>query len=223
MPFSLGHAFRKGDVPRGAQVKGDLATLQVIGKNWWPDGSLKFAIVSGRADLTAGAARTVRRGVATPVAGTILTTVALRATGVTASVGAGAFGPAAWAGADWDAPFMNWVSGSQMSSWIYRKPVGSDPRLVAWLEVRLFNGGAVEILPWVENGYLKVAAPVNRSGEYVFALGGTERFRATFDLPNHAHIVLISGTRFSHWLAADPQIVPTHDKTYMQATRLVPA
>jgi hypothetical protein len=222
LPFALGYAFRKGDVPAGAQVVGDIPALQVSGKNWWPDGSLKFAAISGRADLVAGAARKIKLGVGTPGAATALTTAELRATGVSANVSAGGFGSAAWSGADWDAPFQNWVSGPQMSSWIYRKRVGSDAHLVAWLEVRLYVGGAVEILPWIENGYLNVAAPTNKSAEYVFTLGATERFRGSFDLPNHCRTVLTSGSRFSHWLGADPQIVPAHDKTYLQATRLVP-
>jgi hypothetical protein len=222
LPFTLGFAFKKGDVPVGAQVAGDIPALQVSEKNRWSDGSLKFATISGRADLVAGVARTIKLGIGVASGGPALKTSDLRATGITASIVAGAFGSAIWSATDWDAPFQNWVSGPQMSSWVYRKAVGSDPHLVAWLEVRLFTGGAVEILPWIENGYLNVAAPINKNAEYVFTLGGTERFRATIDLPNHCRTVLTSGARFSYWLGGDPQIVPMHDKAYLQATRLVP-
>jgi hypothetical protein len=110
-----------------------------------------------------------------------------------------------------------------MSSWIYRKPIGSDAHLVAWLEVRLYAGGAVEVLPWVENGYLKVAGPTSKSATYSFTLGGVERFSAAIDLPHHCRTVLLQGTAFSHWLGNDPRIAPSHDKAYLQATRLVPA
>ncbi len=223
LPFSIGHAFKKGDVPSNAQLIGNIGSLQITGKNWWPDGSLKFALISGRADLTAGVARTIKLSLGTPAAGVALTTADLRATGITASTIASTFGSAGWAGADWDAPFMNWVTGPQMSSWIYRKPIGNDAHLVAWLEVRLFAGGAVEILPWVENGYLRVASPSSKLADYAFSLGGVERFRANFDLPSHCRTVLLSGTRFSYWHGVDPQIVPSHDKAYLQATRLVPA
>jgi hypothetical protein len=123
LPFALGYAFRKGDVPAGAQVTGDLTALQVIGKNWWPDGSLKFATVAGRADLAAGVARTIKLGVGSAAGGNALTSADLRATGITASVSAGSFGSAAWTSADWEAPFQNWISGPQMSSWVYRKPL----------------------------------------------------------------------------------------------------
>jgi hypothetical protein len=222
LPFALGFSFRKGDVPAGAQVAGSIPSLQVSGKNWWPDGSLKFATIAGRADLVAGIPRTIKLGVGAAISGAALTTADLRATGVTCNIGAGRFGTVAWSGVDWDAPFQNWISGPQMSSWIYRKAVGSDPHLAAWLEVRLYTGGAVEVLPWIENGYVNVTAPVNKNAEYVFSMSGTERFRATFDLPNHCRTVLISGARFSYWLGADPEIVPAHDKAYLQASRLVP-
>jgi hypothetical protein len=223
LPFSLGYAFRKGDVPAGKQVIGDIPALQVSGKNWWPDGSLKFATISGRADLTAKTARKIKLGVGTHLDGNALATAELRATGVSAAIGAGAFGSVTWSGSDWDTPFHAWISGPLMSSWIYRKPVGNDPHLVAWLEVRLYIGGAVEILPWVENGYLNVAAPINKKGEFSFSLNNNERFRKTFDLPSHSRTVLIAGSSLTYWLANDPEIVPSHDRAYLQATRLVPS
>lgn len=223
LPFAIGHAFRKGEVPAGANVIGSVPALQVSGKNWWPDGSLKFATISGRTDLAANVAKTIKLSIGPALTGPLLTTADLRATSIAASISAGAFGNASWSGADWDSPFQNWISGPQMSSWVYRKPIGSDPHLTAWLEVRLFVGGAVEVLPWVENGYLNVPGPTNKSADFAFSLGGTERFRRTIDLPNHTRTVLIAGASFTHWLGTDPQITPTHDKNYLQNTRLIPA
>lgn len=222
MPFTLGYAFKKGQVLAGSHVVGSISDLQVVPKNTWPDGSLKFAVVSGRATLTANSPLTVNLSAGTPGTAANLTTDDLRLTGATASIGAGSFGTASWTSADWANPFMAWVSGPVMSSWIYRKPIGSDAHLVAWLEVRMYRGGAVEILPWIENGYLKVASPTNKSANYTFTLGGTQRFSATIDLANHCRTVLVSGTNLSHWLGAAPQILPNHDKAYLQATGLVP-
>lgn len=222
LPFSLGHAFKKGQVPAGARLVGSVSELQVIAKNTWPDGSLKFAAVSGRATLAAGTPLTVNLSVGTPAAIANLTTENLRTSGATASIGAGAFGTVSWTSADWANPFMTWISGPFMSSWLYRKPIGSDAHLVGWLEVRLYRGGAVEILPWVENGYLNVARPSNKSAAYTFDLGGTRRFSGTIDLPNHCRSVLVSGATLSHWLGTAPQITLNHDKAYLQATGLVP-
>ncbi|UTY56872.1 hypothetical protein [Massilia sp. erpn] len=223
LPFTLGYAFRKGDVPGGASVSGSLPGLQVAPKNYWSDGSLKFATISGFANLAAGATQTVTLALGTPVGGAALSTANLATTGITASIAAGSFGSASWSGADWSTPFQTWVSGPQMSSWIYRKAIGSDAHLVGWLEVRLYAGGAVEVLPWIENGYLSVAAPTSKSATYAFTLGGSQRFSAAIDLPNHCRTVLLSGAAQSHWLGAAPSLSFNHDKAYLQASRLVPA
>lgn len=222
-PFCVGFAFRKGDVPAGQSVAGNIANIQVTSKNRWPDGSLKFAVVAGRVPLSANAQFTVALSTGTANAGSALTTSHLKATGITASIACGAFGTVSWAAADWDAAFQSWISGPEMSSWVYRKPVGLDPHLVAWLEVRLFAGGAVEVLPWIENGFLRVAGPINKSATFTFTLGGTQRFTQAIDLPNHCRTALVGGVALSFWLGADPQVTPKHDTTYLQSTALVPA
>ncbi|HET9253427.1 MAG TPA: hypothetical protein VFP58_15035 [Candidatus Eisenbacteria bacterium] len=222
LPFTIGQPFRQGDVPSGSNVVGSNGSLQVVAKNRWPDGSLKFAVVSGRATLSANAPLRVTLNLGTPPGGATLTTADLRATNVTASIGAGTFGSASWSGADFDAPFVTWVTGSEMSSWIYRKPIGGDAHLVGWMEVRLYAGGAVEVLPWVENGYLRVAAPTNKNATYTFTLNGAQRFSQSVDLLNHQRMVLASGSTLSYWVGTDPQIVPKHDAVEFQATKLVP-
>ncbi|MES2263025.1 MAG: hypothetical protein V4724_31255 [Pseudomonadota bacterium] len=223
-PYCLGYAFRRGDVPAGNTVAADQGTMQVSVKNTWPDGSLKFAVLAGQADLQANAPLTVNlRVIAMPAPSSVLDTARLRATGAVAQIDCGTFGAVTWQGSDWDAPLRSWVSGSSMSSWIYRKPVGSDAHLVAWLEVRLWSSGAVEVLPWIENGYLKVAAPSNRSATYSFTLGGTRRMSAAIDLKHHQRTPLVSGTALSYWLANDPGVIPKHDTAYLQSTELVPS
>lgn len=223
-PFSLGFAFKRGDIPAGSTVGSSLSVLQVTPRTTWPDGSLKFAQIAGFADLTANSLLTVRlRRVAASAGSAALLTVAdLKKTGITAEVGAGSLGTASFGAADWDAPQATWVSGAQMSSWVFRKPVGSDAHLVAWLEVRLFAGGAVEVLPWIENGYLMVAGPTSKAATYTFKINGTQRFSATIDLSHHCRTALINGTALSYWLGTDPDVTPRHDLAYLQATEQVP-
>ncbi|KPF45628.1 hypothetical protein D621_17765 [beta proteobacterium AAP51] len=198
--------------------------MQVNPRNFWPDGSLKFAILSGNADLQAGVSRAVnlRRGSSGP-GGAALNLTGLKSTGITAQVACGGFGTVNWAGNDWDTPFQTWATGPLMSSWVYRKPVGSDAHLVAWLEVRLFTNGQVEVLPWVENGYVNVAGPSNKNATYTFTLGGTQRFSAAIDLKHHQRTPLISGTALSYWLANDPGVNLRHDVLYLQTSELVPS
>lgn len=228
VPFCVGFAFRKADIASGSGLVSDFGTLQVTPKNYWPDGSLKFAVLSGTADLTGGGSRTITLSAGTSSSGPALATTNLpsgiRTTGV--SIGCGAFGTATWSGTDFDSPFATWVSGAIMSSWIYRKAVGSDAHLVAWLEVRLFDSGAVEVLPWIENGYLKVASPTNKSATYTFSLGGTVRngggSGSAIDLKHHTRTPLVSGAALSYWLGADPGITVKHDAAYLMSTELVP-
>jgi hypothetical protein len=224
-PFTLGFAFRPGDVAAGQTVvSAEVPRLQVVVKNRWPDGSLKFAVISGLAPLTANAPLTVRLSPGASVSGAAALTLAdLKATGISASATTSSFGDASWAAADWDAPFKQWVSGPEMSSWLYRKPIGSDAHLVAWMEVRLYAGGAVEVLPWIENGYLLVPGPTSKAATYGFTLGGTSRFSAAIDLPNHCRTPLVSGASTSFWLGTDPQVTPKHDTDYLQSTALVPS
>lgn len=222
-PFTLGFAFRKGDVPRGQTVSTNDVRLQVTPKNRWDDGSLKFAVLAGQANLAAASSLTVRLSTGGSAPTGMLTLADLKATGVTAAVATDAFGRSDWAAADWDSPFVNWVSGPLMSSWIYRKPLSGDAHLVAWLEVRLFPGGVVEVLPWIENGYLMVPGPTSKAATYSFTLGGTSRFSAAIDLPNHCRTPLLNGASTSHWLGVDPQVIPRHETDYLQATALVPS
>lgn len=222
-PFCVGYAFREGEVPAGWLPRCEVLQSQVTPKSTWPDGSLRHAVVAGMAELTAGNPQRVGFSLQPEVAlDPPLATAQLRATGARAVVGCGGFGSVQWTGADWDSPFITWVAGPAMSSWIYRRAVGSDPHLVAWLEVRLWAGGAVEVLPWVENGYLKVGSPTNKAATYHFSLGGVELFRAAIDLPNHCRTPLVSGAALAHWLGSDPELIVQHDAAYLQSTRLVP-
>jgi hypothetical protein len=223
-PLAAGFAFRRGDIPGGATVASNLGDLQVTPKNHWPDGSLKFALIAALVDLPAATpvAMNLRR-VVSSASGTPLELADLKRTGVSVTVGCGGFGTVSWEGTDWDSPFLRWVAGPIMSSWIYRRPVGSDAHLVVWLEVRVFSGGQVEVLPWVENGYIAVAGPTNKSALYTVKLNNTERFSASIDLKHHQRTPLVNGAALSHWNVADPQIHLQHDAKYLMATELVPS
>ncbi len=223
LPFTLGQALRQGDVPAGNVLIADLPSFQAIVKNRWPDGSAKFAVLSGRADLVANRWRKVRltAGTAAP-SHAALSVADLKATGVSASVDFSPFGSASWSANDWDKPVQSWISGSEMSSFVYRKPIGGDAHLVAWLEVRTYREGRTEVLPWIENGFLNVPGPTEKFGFATFKLSGTPRFSAPLTLLNHQRAVLASGAALTHWAGSDPQVTPRLNTSYLMATRLVP-
>ena len=228
VPFSIGYAFRQGDVPNGLiAVASGTSSWQCAVKTTWPDGSARFAVLAGKKTLAAGVATTVSLTAGSAGAGAALTTADLKTAmaGQTCSIACGAFGTVSWATTDFDSPFQTWVSGPVMSSWVYRKPVGADAHLVGWIEVRLFAGGAVEVLPWIENGYVRVASPTSKSAIYTFTLGSTQRYTSgsALDILHHSRTPLLDGAALSHWLGTDPGMSAKHNAAYLQATEMVPS
>lgn len=224
VPFTVGQPLRQGDVPAGqVLVSAGVPELQCVVRNRWPDGSAKFAVISGRVNMKPRVPVSIdmRPGPA-PAPGAAVALAGLQALGLQASIDFGPFGRASWSAADWDRPVLHGVSGSQMSSWAFRRPVGRDAHLVAWLEVRLYKGGHVEVLPWIENGYLNVPGSGEKSGVATFILNGAERFSQPLTLLNHQRAVLAGPQALTHWSQADPQVTPAHDTAYFIATRLVP-
>jgi len=216
-PFSAGQAFQPGALYDGEALNG----LQLDVKSRWPDGSVKIGIISGTV-AASGTSTALALTKGTAATGATLTTADLKATGIAAAFTTD-FGGATWAASssDWDAPFLAWAAGPLMSSWIYRKDVGTDAHLTAWMEVRLWSTGDVEVLPWIENGYLLVAGPTGKAGAYAFSLGGSSRFSATLPVYHHTRQPLISGSTLSYWLGSDKTVTPKHDADYLASTGLV--
>ena len=234
-PFSIGHAFRQGDVPSGQTVTStDTMDFQATIKNTWSDGSAKFAILSGRVALTANTPKTINLILTNPTGGTVLSEADLMSTGVAGSIQFGSTCSvdlssligvtSTFNGGRWTAGRVRtWISGPAMSNWIYYSPCGADPHLSVWFDVRLYSGGEVEILPWIENATLNVASPgVKGPATATFTLGGIQRYSGTLTLPHHTRAVLASGTTYSHWLGTNPAVTPMHDVAYLQATKMVP-
>ncbi len=219
--FALFQAFKKGDVPSGQTLAG----LQMTVRNRWPDGSVKLALLAGAAVITAATDRPVGMALGAAVSGSNLTLTHLQAAAPVAVFGCGAFGTVTLSGSALASPFDQVAAGPLMSSWRYRMPVGSDPHLVAWAEVRLFADGSVAILPWHENGYLTGSAHTNKSAIFTFTLNGTLRYTSgsALDMKHHQKITLISGGAIEHWTGSDPGIWPIHDQDYLESTELLPA
>lgn len=221
-PFAFGHPFRQGDVPAGSVALGDSEDWQCTPLTYWPDGSLKHAIIAGRAAVTAGADTTINLTAGVNPGGALLTEASLASALPTTTIAI-----------DGDVTTLNSLigtgalhttvcTGSVMSSWVYRRPVAGSSHLVVYAEVRLFKGGAVEIFPWIENGYLQVAGPTNFVRTCVVTINGAQRFSQSIDIKHHTRVPLISGSAFSYWVGVDPGITPAHDRAYLLSTKLIP-
>jgi hypothetical protein len=217
-------------------VAPDLSGFQAVIKNRWPDGSAKYAILSGRADLTAGVPRHVPLIAGTAEAGlAVLTEADLLARAPLANLSFAGIGVelSALIGhtSTYDSvahrftpgKLLTFVAGPEMSSFIYASGVGADPILTAWFEVRLYRSGDIEILPWIENGFLRKDGPASKTGLVTVAIGGTMRFSQHLTIANHTRTPLLSGTTLSYWFGSDPGLTMKHDVGYLSRTRLVPS
>jgi hypothetical protein len=220
-PFDCGMVFRQGDWPAGQSAE----SMQINVLTTWPDGSAKTAIVCGYTYCSSGKDAVVGIRAGLGASGAAIATGALQTAGVTAVIDCGALGKASWATTDWGQPFLTVCQGPVMSSWVYRKKVGTDAHLVAWLEIRCFNNGEIKVIPWIENGYINIAAPTNKAATYQFTLAGKARLGAglAIDLKHHQRTPLVTGQTMWHWVGTDPGVVPLHDASYLMSTELVPS
>ena len=234
-PFTVGQPFRQGDVPSGNSLVSNLPNFQATIKTRWPDGSAKFAILSGRADLTANTPFRVDIKTGGDAIGAVLTEAKLKAKGANMLVnfqGVGSVELSTLIGksAAYSSSLnqftpgktADWIQGPEMSSWIYSSPVGTDPTLTAWFEVRLWKDGQVEILPWLENGFLKKTGGTEKIGRATVSISGNEKFSEDLSVYHHTRTPLVKGTTFSYWLGSDPKVTFKHDTAYFQKTKLVP-
>lgn len=236
LPFCLGQAFKQGDFPKDRDIACGLPDFQASVLNRWPDGSAKFAVLAGRAAIAAGASKTFPLSVAAPsAAGAAVAEARLKQSGVSAvlefaPVGSVDLQSLIGVTSTYNSTAKRWtagrvrqdVAGPQMSSWTYYSPIANHPHLAAWFEVRCWSDGRIQILPWLENGYLNVAGPTSQAGTLAFTLNGTQRFSSAVTLPNHCRTAAIDGAPVPYWVDATPGLQFAHDTAYLQQTGLVP-
>lgn len=216
-PFTVGLGFKKGDIPSGSTPSlVNSNTSQAVIKSTWNDGSVKTAIVSGRAALTANVAKAINVVIGTNT-GTAMTCSNIQTAAPSASVQVGAIGTVSLSSL-LASPFRTWVSGPEMVECHYRAQVGSDPSLVVWYHVRLYADNRVWVRANVENGYVDVAT-ANKSYIPTVTIGGTVVYNNS-----GASLTHYANTRWTAegWIGGNPQITPQHDARYLEATKLVP-
>jgi hypothetical protein len=215
-PWTFGQAFRKGDVPAFLSATGADA-FQADVRNRWPDGSVKFAVVSGIGGTSVRFVRADVAPTATPVAEPAALDVSVAFTGAVS----GTYTLQSCLGVDrstWslgNAGRVRQFLGAVMSEFHYYRPT-TDAHVAIWFYVRCYSNGATDVETCIENGWARVEAPAERAYGVTVSVGGTTRFSST--LVHYHH------TRWSRrdWLGTDPQVFPAHDGAYLKATTLVP-
>ncbi|MCY1065660.1 hypothetical protein OV090_12840 [Nannocystis sp. RBIL2] len=224
LPWTIGHFFAEGDIPSEARIAADVDEFQAVVRNRWPDGSVKFAVLSGRCDFTAGTPRIVKlsRVAEASDPAPAITEAELVAAAPDLGIQVGMLGAVSLASALGN-PVQQILSGPVASEWRYRLDI--DDQLVVWLFVRLYKGGAVETLVSVENGWFDYTGATNKIGRVVATSQDKTLYDSTseLDIKHHTRIVCTDGHSGKLWLDADPQIVVAHDPAYLQQSGAVPA
>jgi hypothetical protein len=221
LPFTIGHAFKQGDIPSGQFIVSDLSTFQGSIRNRWPDGSVKYAVLSGRKLLTNGTPSTVivRRQTADP-GGVNIAESTLIGLNPTVSMTLSSFGTVTLS-ALFGSPVRSFL-GTQMSEFHYRSAVGSDAHLAVWFYVRVYQGNAIEIETCVENGYMKVASPVNKAYTATLTINGTTRYTAALTHWPRTRWFTVNWYDGSSGLTDFARVIPAHNASYLRSTKLVP-
>ncbi len=215
LPFTIGLAFVKGEIPTGVVL--NVSNYQSIVKRLWNDGSVKHTICSGRVALTANVATTITATNGTAQTGSNLTSANITAAAPSASVALSGYGTVNLSSL-LASPFRTWISGHEMVECHYRSAVGSDPTLQVWFHVRLYIDGRMWIRASIENGYLDVT-PADKSYVPTVTIGGSVVYNnGGAALAHYGH------TRWAAegWINGNPQITPTINATYLVSTKLVP-
>jgi hypothetical protein len=214
LAFSLGHAFRKGDVASGQALVLDTTTHQVTPISSWDDGSVKHALIAGTAALTNGVALTVTISRGTAPGGTALAEADLIAASPSASVSYGAYGTVSLADLLGTAAlFQTERAGPQYAEFQYIANFPSDSSVRAVFFVQLWSNDAYRVRVAVENG-TALATSASKTGTAVVSIAGLERYNAT--------VAMSAGTRWDIVASSATEPAATHNTQYLRATKLVP-
>jgi hypothetical protein len=226
--WTVGQAFKQGDIAspyyiNAAATAGTLTAFQADVRNRWSDGSVKFAVLSG----IGGTAISIRRGTTNTMVGSV---VALGS--VTASVAftggvTGTYTLASISGTDkttWTSKTgggrVRTIAGPVMTERHYYVPT-TDAHVAVWFYVRSYSNGTTEVETVIENGWARVASPVEKSYTANITVNGTSVFNAAVAHRHHTRWSKRAWVVGGATTTAEP-VTPVHNMVYLRATKLVP-
>ena len=217
VPFALGQVFVKGAVPAGAVIALSTSVDQITPINSWDDGSVKMALIAGKADLSANTSQAVAVQFGTPTSGSALNEASLIAAAPTATVSYGAAGTVSLASLlGTSALVITEHAGPVYAAFQYIANFPSDATLRAVFYVQLWQGGAYRVRVAVEFGQAGNGFPAqsSKSGTATVTIAGAQVLSQA--------ITMLTGNR---WDAVGSSFVHpgvTHDVAYIRRSKLVP-
>ncbi len=227
VPFTFSHVFKEAQVESTEYIEANLTDWQAIPITTWPDGSLRQAIISGRANCTANVTTPITlTASSTNRTGTALTETdldtALTALGTnTLVIGAQTIDLDTLPGTS--ALHRTVFTGPICSYFIYRVAITGSNHLVAWFHCWVYKGGKVRVMPFIENAYFLVASPASdNTRTYVFTFNGNVVYSATPLIPHHSRIALFSGDPDAAYWSTASDVMPVFDVGYLRDTKMFP-
>lgn len=221
--WTFGHAFRQGDVPAGSFVTTAAGGLQADVRNRWPDGSVKFAVLSGVSTFTQNVPNSIALSTTTtaPAGSSVAEPATLDVSVAFSGAVNGTYTLQSCLGIN----RSTWALGSPgrvrqilgpvMSEFHYYRPT-SDTHLTVWFYVRAYVNGAVEVETVVENGWLNVAAPGERDYSVTVNVKGSATYSGSLSHFSHSRWSRVD------WYSGGSSTVPQHNAAYLRATHIVP-
>ena len=213
--WTVGHPFRRGHVMTGVGAEG--LSIQCDVRNRWPDGSVKFAVLSGISSIDKVAQVKLTQGSSASGAAIPENRILeiLGSKDVTLSLGGygqvslrALAGSSATKGANTAGRVRTAISGPVMSEFHYMGiPSGGDAHLRVWFYVRVYANDTMEVETVVENGWLQAASP----GQRIYT-ASLRIMDTVVNVNDGATIQHFHHTRWSRsdWIGGDPKITPRH-------------
>lgn len=233
--WTFGQPFRSGDVRADSTLHATLDDGSRVGaqldvKSTYPDGSVRFGVVTVRVSRLKARSRSTL--VLRPVGSELDTSVVvpqdllntefefettITVEGQTYRVSAREL--------LLSGPLKSWLRGELVSEWLVGGPLVDEdgqqhPHLALYYHIRAYSGSPmrrarVDVI--VENGWARVAAPRNFTYDVKIRVGTETKFEQS-GLTHYQH----ARWHRTLWWGEEPKVRVTHDPVYLQATKASP-
>jgi hypothetical protein len=201
-------------VPAGSSVVVDAPNFQVTPVSTWDDNSVKHALVAGRANFSAGSAKTLTFSLGSAPAGSTLTEADLALAAPQASVSYGSYGTVNLT------TLLNTAArvrveqaGPEYAAFQYIASFPNDASVRAVFYVQLWAGGKYRVRVAVENGTAQ-ATTGSKSGTASVSIAGASRFSGS--------VSMADAVRWDAVGSNTTDVAVSHNAAYLRATKLVP-
>lgn len=211
-PFTLGLGFAKGATTSPTL---DIDNYQIEVKRYWNDGSIKYAIASGKDSMTADTPDTINvySGGTQPFYAD-LTEADIVSAAPEATVGISGRDTVALSDL-LGSPVRTWLTGQEVVEAHYQQDVGDT--LSVWFHVRLYSTGDVWVRAIVDNGIMEYTTNnADKSYTVTITIGDSVYTSAVTHQNNTRYAI-------DYWIGSSgPDMVISQDCAYLETTGLVP-